>query len=321
LATPVLTPGPPASHVETPIVGRHDVNRRRLARLGWRFTLPALIVVAAVTIFPIVYSLIMSLRHVNETGSGFQFSGFGFFNYTKIWKLAEFRYALFFTLLFTLISVSVEIALGMGVALILQRLIKGRGIMMAILLVPWSVITVISAQLWKYMYDPSFGVITKILHGLGLGNVQILGAGSVSTISALIVADVWKTTPFVSIILLAGLVMLPEDVYEAAEVDGASEWTAFWKITLPLLRPTVALAILFRILQAFGLFDLPWVMTQGAGGHSGYATTSLAVLSYEAIGVSDFGVSSAIATTTALLVVIGCLCFYRVFKNQTTEES
>jgi multiple sugar transport system permease protein len=203
--------------------------------------------------------------------------------------------------------------------LVLERMIRGRGAMMALLLIPWSMITVISAQLWKYMYLPTYGAITHILEGLGASNPQILGAGAVSSIAALMVADIWKTTPFVAIIVLAGLVMLPGDVYEAAEVDGASSWTIFRRITLPLVRPTIALAILFRVLQAAGLFDLPQVLTGGSGGHSGYATTSLAVLSYQQIADNQFGIASAIATTTALLVIIACLCFYRVFKNQAGE--
>jgi multiple sugar transport system permease protein len=324
MVAPVMLPGKPPDAVDNadPIVGRHDVSRHRLAQLGWRFSTPALLVVAAVTLFPIVYSIIMSLRNVSETGSGIQSTGFGFFNYRTIFDAPEWRYALYFTVVYTVITVLVEVVLGTMVALVLERMVRGRGMMMAILLIPWSIITVISAQLWKYMYAPTFGVITHILSSLGLGSVnsiQILGAGSVPTIAALMIADIWKTTPFVAIIVLAGLVMLSDDVYEAAEVDGASGWTTFWKITLPLLRPTVALAILFRVLQAFGLFDLPYVLTGGDGGHTGYATTSLAVLSYQVLTQGKLGVAAAISTSTALLVVIGCFCFIKVFKNQASE--
>jgi multiple sugar transport system permease protein len=203
------------------------------------------------------------------------------------------------------------------IALVLERLTAGRGWMMALLLIPWSLITVISAELWKYIYDPTFGIADSILGGLGLGNPTILGANT-SSIIAMIIAEVWKTTPFVAIIVLAGLVMLPYDVYEAAEVDGASGWTTFWKITFPLLRPTIALAVLFRVLQAFGLFDLPFVLTQGGPGH---ATTPLAILGYDAMFQNlSFGPGSAVATTTAVLVVIGCMGFLKVFKAQVGEE-
>lgn len=317
--TSVPTTTPPGV-TGAPLIGRRDAFRRRQARMGWNFTLPALLLVALVTLFPIVYAIIMSLRHVNELGTGIQMSGFGFFNYTRIFKNAEYQYALYFTVLYTVITVAVEVVLGTAVALVLERMVRGRGAMMAILLLPWSMITVISAQLWKYMYDPAVGIITHILTGLGFGHVQIIGGGSIATIAALMVADIWKTTPFVAIIVLAGLVMLPQDVYEAAEVDGASTWRTFWTITLPLLRPTLALAVLFRVLQAFGLFDLPYVLTLGGGGHTGYATTSMAVLAYSVLTTDDDpGVAAAISTTTALLVVIGCLFFYRVFKDQAGE--
>lgn len=132
------------------------------------------------------------------------------------------------------------------------------------------------------------------------------------------VADIWKATPFVAVIVIAGLVMLPGDIYEAAAVDGASSWTTFWRITFPLLRPTITLAVLFRILQAFGLFDLPFVLT---GGGPGTATTSLAILSYKVMFQNiDYGPGAAVAVSATLLVIIGCLVFLRVVKAQVGQE-
>jgi multiple sugar transport system permease protein len=148
--------------------------------------------------------------------------------------------------------------------------------------------------------------------------VTFLGGSNAAAISSLCVADIWKTMPFVAIIVLAGLVMLPQDVYEAAEVDGSSSWSTFWRITFPLLRPTIALAVLFRVLQAFGLFDLPFVLTSGGPGHS---TTSLAILSYDVMfNNTEFGPGAAVATTTAFLVVLGCFAFLKVFKAQVGQE-
>ena len=132
------------------------------------------------------------------------------------------------------------------------------------------------------------------------------------------VADIWKTTPFVAIIVLAGLVMIPAHLYEAAAMDGSSGWTTFWRITLPLLRPTIAIAILFRVLQALGLFDLPFILT---GGGPGTSTTSLAVLGYQAMfNDLSFGPGAAVATTTALLVTVGCLLFLPAFKSQANAQ-
>ncbi len=300
-----------------PPVPRPDINRRRLARMGWAFSAPALVVIAAVTIFPIVYSVIMSLNYVNVTGSGFSLDGFTFSNYNLLLHSSLWRDALFFTVYYTLVTVVVELVLGTCIALVLERLVAGRGWMMALLLIPWSMITVINAELWAYIYNGTYGVADYILGAPRLGHPVILGTPGPAIIG-LMIADIWKTTPFVAIIVLAGLVMLPGDVYEAAEMDGASGWYTFWRITLPLLRPTIALAVMFRVLQAFGLFDLPYVMT---GGGPGTATQSLAILAYNALFKNlAFGPGAAVATTTALLVLLGCLASLRVFRVQVGQE-
>lgn len=293
------------------------VFRRELARLGWRFTAPALLLIGAVTIFPIAFSVAMSLSHVNVTGSGFSLSGFTFGNYSLLIHSDLWRYALGFTVMYTVVTVAVELVLGTGIALVLERLTVGRGWMMALLLIPWSMITVINAQLWGYIYNPTYGILDTIFSHIGLGTPVVLGTPTPAII-ALMVADIWKTTPFVAIIVLAGLVMLPQDLYEAAETDGANGWKTFWRITFPLLRPTIALAVLFRILQAFGLFDLPFVLTSGGPGHS---TMPLAVLAYNTMFNNlDYGPGTAVATSTALLVVIGCVAFLKVFRTQVGRE-
>jgi multiple sugar transport system permease protein len=290
-----------------------DVFRRRQARLGWGLSAPALTVIGAVTIFPIAYAIAMSVSNVSATGSGFSLSGLTGHNYSIMVHAAQWRYALFFTVFYTVITVTVEVVLGTLIALVLERLTWGRGWMMALLLVPWSMITVINAQLWGYIYNPTYGVLDDIFSHIGLGSPVFFGT-RVPAIASLMVADIWKTTPFVAIIVLAGLVMLPHELYEAAEVDGASGWRIFWRITFPQLRPTIALAVLFRVLQAFGLFDLPFVLTSGGPG---YSTQSLAVLGYDAMFRDlDFGPGAAVATSTALLVVIGCVVFLRVFRAQ-----
>lgn len=307
MAPPRQTNGRPAE------LRNKGAYRRAMARMGWAFSGPALLIIAAVTLFPIVFSVIMSFSNVDVLGSGFQIDGFTFANYGIIFSSGVWQYALAFTIGYTIITVFVEIVLGTLIALVLEKLNVMRGWMMAMLLIPWSLITVISATLWDYIYDPTYGVADAIFHALGLGSPVILGSPA-SAIIAMMVADVWKTTPFVAIIVLAGLVMLPREVYEAAEMDGSNGWKTFWRVTLPLLRPTIALAVLFRILQAFGVFDLPFVLTQGGPQN---ATTSLAILGYRAMFTDlKFGPGAAVATTTAVLVVLGCLLFLRVFRSQ-----
>ena len=312
-----ISPTAEEAPAAAPLVGRPDVNRKRMARLGWMFTAPALIIVAGVTIFPIVYSVVISLSNATVSGNGIALNGFTTSNYSLVLKNSTWHYALAFTIIYTLVTVLVELVLGTLIALVLERLTAGRGFMMALLLIPWSMITVINAQLWGYIYQGTYGVADAILNAVGLGSPNILGQ-STSAIIGLMVADIWKTTPFVAIIVLAGLVMLPGDIYEAAEVDGSSGWSTFWRITVPLLRPTLALAVLFRVLQAFGLFDLPYVLTNGGPGT---ATTSLAILGYNAIFKNlSFGPGAAVATTTALLVLLGCLLSLRTFRVQVGKE-
>jgi trehalose/maltose transport system permease protein len=322
MSTPSVAPAP-GTRVNAPTQPagprrKHDdVFRRQQARLGWSFSAPALVFIGAVTIFPIIYAVVMSLSNVSVTGSGVSLNGFTGHNYSIILHASLWRYALFFTVFYTVVTVAVEVVLGTCIALVLERLSAGRGWMMALLLIPWSMITVINAQLWSYIYNPTYGIADVILSHLGLGSPVILGT-RVPAIAALMVADVWKTTPFVAIIVLAGLVMLPQDLYEAAEVDGASGWTTFWRVTFPLLRSTIALAVLFRVLQAFGLFDLPFVLTNGGPGTS---TNSLAIVAYNAMFRDlEFGPGAAVAVSTALLVVIGCVAFLKVFRAQVGSE-
>jgi multiple sugar transport system permease protein len=296
----------------------HDAFRRRQARLGWALSAPALTVIGVVTIFPIAYAIAMSVTHVTASGSGFSLSGLTGSNYSIMFHAAQWRYALFFTVFYTVVTVAVEVVLGTIIALVLERLVWARGWMMALLLIPWSMITVINAQLWGYIYNPTYGVLDDIFSRIGLGTPVVFGT-RVPAIAAMMVADIWKTTPFVAIIVLAGLVMIPRDYYEAAEVDGAGGWRIFWQITFPQLRPTIALAVLFRVLQAFGLFDLPFVLTSGGPG---YSTQPLAILAYDAMFRDlDFGPGAAVATSTALLVVIGCVLFLKVFRAQAGTEA
>jgi multiple sugar transport system permease protein len=298
--------------VAAPPVGRPDVNRKRMARLGWMFSAPALVIIAAVTIFPIVYSVVLSLFNVSVSGNGIALNNFTGSNYSLVVQSSKWHYALGFTIIYTLVTVIVELVFGTLIALVLERLAAGRGLMMALLLIPWSMITVINAELWGYIYQGTYGVATTLF-----GVHNILGT-STPAVVGLMVADIWKTTPFVAILVLAGLVLLPGDIYEAAEVDGSSGWSTFWRITVPLLRPTLALAVMFRVLQAFGLFDLPYVLTNGGPGT---ATTSLAILGYNAIFKNlAYGPGAAVASTTALLVLLGCLLSLRTFRVQVGKE-
>jgi multiple sugar transport system permease protein len=175
----------------------------------------------------------------------------------------------------------------------------------------------VSAELWAYIYNGVYGVLNAIFGVFGAHDLNVLGTPMQASI-AMGVADVWKTTPFVAIMVLAGLVMLPSEVVEAARIDGAGGWKIFWRVRLPLLRPALAVAVMFRILQAFGLFDLPYLLT---GGGPGTSTESLAVLGYKVLfNDLEFGPGAAVAASTALIVLVVCLLFLKVFRTQVGEQ-
>lgn len=288
-----------------------------MVSIGWAFSAPALLVVAGVMVFPIVFSVVMSLSNVDVTASGFHLSGMTFGNYSILFHADRYWHALYFTVLYTIGTVLAEIVAGMLIALVLERLQSGRGWMMALLLMPWAIVTVISAELWDYIYNGVYGVLDAVLSPLVGHDINVLGTPLEAT-AAMAVADIWKTTPFVAIIILAGLVMLPGDVVEAGRMDGANGRQIFWRIRFPLLRPTLSIAVMFRILQAFGLFDLPYVLTNGGPGNS---TESLALLGYQVLFADlKFGPGAAVATSTAVMVLIGCLLFLKVFRSQVGQE-
>lgn len=302
-----------------PSKGHEDLVRRQYARLGWGFSAPAFVMIGLFTIFPIVFAIVLSFENVNVTGSGFSLNGATVSNYHTVVTAGLWHHALWFTTLYTVFTVFIELILGTIFALVLVRLSGGRGPMMALLLIPWSLITVISAELWSYIYNPTYGALDYIWHLVSGGAPPSFLGTPWPAFFALAFADVWKTTPFVAIIVLAGLVMIPIDLYEASEVDGASGWKTFWRITLPLLRPTIGIAVLFRVLQAFGLFDLPYVLTNGGPGTS---TQSLAMLAYNTMFTDiNFGPGAAVAVSTAVIVLIMCLVFLRAFKQQVGKET
>lgn len=291
---------------------------RKAARAGYLMLAPALLVIALVTLFPIGYSVWMSLNTIQSTYQGFAFHFSGLANYGIVWRSPLFWQALAFTTVYAIVTVAVELVLGMLVALGLNQPIKGRGFAMAVMLIPWTLITVISAQMWGYIYNGVYGVLNALLQGMHLVNAPVdwLGQPLLAVISVM-VADIWKTTPFVTLILLAGLQLIPAELYEAARMDGAGPWRMFWRVTFPLLRPSIGLAALFRILQAFGLFDLPFVLTSGGPGNS---TTPIAMLAWRTIFVDfDFGPGTAVAVITVAAVLLLALISLKALRTQVGE--
>lgn len=274
-------------------------------RQGWLLTSPALLVLAAVAVYPIVAGLWLSLHRVILVFHEQRFVGLG--NFRFMWSDQRFHAALLHTLAFTVIAVALELALALPLALLLHR--RGaRGALLAALLVPWAVPTVVSARLWGWLLNPDHGALIRLIPGAG----PDLFADPTLALLAAIVVDVWKTTPFVALILLAGLQTIPDDLYRAAAVDGASRWQTFRTVTLPLLRPALAVALLLRALDAFRVFDAIWVLTAGGPANG---TETLSIYAFKTLmRTGDFGYGSALALVTFLCAGVLALLLARLLR-------
>src|ERR671928_1905337 len=250
----VATPAP------TPRRRRRTRLQRRQTRLGWLLLLPALATVGFVALFPLGKTIYQSFTNEEFLAGIEPTKWVGLENYRDLWHDAIFRDSVWTTVKFTLITVAFEFVLGLIIALVVNSNFRGRGAMRAVMLVPWAIPTVVAAQMWKWMLDDTFGVVSdlgKKAHVLSRSNPPSwLTDHPLLSVSAV---DIWKTTPFVALLLLAGLQVIPRDVYEAASVDGANKLQQFFRITLPLLVPAILVTLIFRTLDALRVFDVFYV--------------------------------------------------------------
>jgi len=297
-----------------------DVIRQRERRTGWALTIPALLMLALVFVYPIVRAFWQSFFTQN-LGTQLQSEFSGFANLARMAQDGRFWQSLGNSAVFTVFSVLLEFILGLGIALVLNQTFKGRGIVRTIAILPWALPTALIALAWTWIFNDQYGVVNDILLRLGIIQTGInwLGNPTLAMVSV-IVADVWKTTPFISILLLAGLQSIPSDLYEAQAIDGATPWQSFQQITLPLLLPQIVIALLFRFAQAFGIFDLIAVMT---GGGPGGATETVSLYIYATImRYLDFGYGAALVTVTfLLLVLIVAIASYFLNRSRATSGS
>ena len=301
--------------------GRERVGETSESRLALLLSLPALLVIGAFAIYPILSAAWLSLFRLQlqfpQAGRPFV----GLANYAALLRESRFQHALGFTVGFTVVTVACELALGLGLALLLHRAFAGRGLVRVAALIPWSVTTVVAALMWRFLCNEQSGVINHLLVALGLlgsvDQISWLGSPGWATI-AIVVADVWKTTPFMALLLLAGLQTIPSELYEAGAMDGATPWQAFSRITLPMLRPTMLVALLFRTMDAFRVFDLIFALT---GGGPGSATESLSYLTYNKLFREfDFGMGSTLSVVTFALMALVAWAFARLLGPGAGEE-
>ncbi len=281
------------------------------SRLAWRLVLPALGLVVLVAIFPLAWALWESL-HLHDLRMPWRGTPFvGLANYAELLHDPRFREALAHTAIFTGISVSLELCLGLVVALVLNRAFRGRGAVRAAVLVPWAIPTVVTALLWRFIFGGEHSVANAVLTGTGLAPHPVLWfVHATAAWVPIILADVWKTTPFVALLLLAGLQTIDQESYEAARMDGAGTWAQFVHITLPLLRPAILVALIFRTLDAFRVFDLIYVLT---GGGPGTATEPLSLYTFTAL-LQDlrFGYGAALSVVIFLITFLLAVFYIRV---------
>jgi len=303
LAPPMAMPG---------VKIKSELMQQRARAARW-FLLPMLIALAVVAGWPLLRSIYFSFTDASlQDLYGAQWIGFG--NYLR-WQTLESGRTVYRGLLvdgawwnavantmrFALYSVSIEAVFGMVVALVLNAEFRGRGIVRAAILIPWAIPTIVSAKMWSWMLNDQFGIINDLGMKLGLLSQKVAWTANADTaMTAVLIVDIWKTTPFMALLILAGLQMIPKDIYEAAEIDGVHPMKQFFRITLPLVRPALMVAIIFRLLDALRIFDLIYVLTPNSS-----STKTMSVLARENLFDFDkFAYGSAMSTMLFLIIAV-----------------
>jgi trehalose/maltose transport system permease protein len=315
---PVSAPAPGVVH-------RSGRLMRRRVRTAWMFLIPMLILLAAVAGWPLLRTIWFSFTDAS-LGNISSYDMIGFENYLVyddgVWYglLAdpEWWNAVKNTLFFTVVSVSVETVLGLIVALSLNAKFPGRGLGRAAILIPWAIPTIVSAKMWGWMLHDQFGIINHMLMGLGFIDTPLAWTANPDlSMWAVITVDVWKTTPFMALLTLAALQMLPSDCYEAARVDGIHPVQVFFKVTLPLIAPALMVAIIFRVLDALRVFDLIFVLTSNST-----ATMSMSVYArQQLVEFQDVGYGSAASTVLFFIIALCTLAYLYLGRKRMGADS
>jgi trehalose/maltose transport system permease protein len=289
--------------------------------LAWLLLAPALLVLAGVAGWPLLRSLWFSLTDASISDAGaVNFVGLSnYLSYDGEWNglLADPDWwrSVRNTFLFAAVSVTLETALGLGFALILNAHFRGRWLVRAIILMPWAVPTIVSARIWGWMLNDQFGIVNDLLLKLHIIDTKIAWTATPDTaMYAVLAVDIWKTTPFMALLILAGLQMIPKDIYEAAAIDGVHPVKVFFRVTLPLVRPALMVAVIFRLLDALRIFDLIYVLTPNSA-----ATKTMSVISREnLIDFDKFAYGSA--ESTLLFIIIGVLTVLYIWLGRVNLE-
>ncbi|MBC9225897.1 ABC transporter permease subunit [Aeromicrobium sp. 636] len=278
---------------------RHSEGKKAERRLGLMLVAPAVIIMLAVTAYPIAYAFYLSLFRADlRTPDDNKFIWFD--NYATVLSSDIWWRAFGFTLLLTVVSVIFELILGMALAIVMHRTIVGRGLVRTSALVPYAIVTVVAAFSWRFAWSQGMGWLA--------GDSAPL-TGQWSSFWIIVLAEVWKTIPFMALLLMAGLALVPEDLMKAASMDGANPWQRFWKITVPLIKPSILVAVLFRTLDAFRVFDNIYILTSGAN-----ETSSVSIIAYNnLIRGLNLGIGSTMSVLIFITIAIIAFAFVKLF--------
>lgn len=302
-AEPAGAPAPPDDGPTPQERKALSAGARQERRLGWMLCAPAVVVMVAVTAYPVGYAIYLSLQRYDLRFPG-QAEFVGFRNYGAVLTSNFWWEAFWVTAFITVVSVAIELALGMAIALVMHRTIFGRGSVRTAVLIPYGIVTVVAATSWQFAWTPDTGYLAALLPS---GSAPLTEQWP--AIFLIILAEIWKTTPFMSLLLLAGLALVPEETLRAAMVDGATAWQRFTRVTLPLMKPAILVALLFRTLDAFRIFDNIYILTAGAHG-----TGSVSILGYDNLFTAlNLGIGSAISVMIFICVALIAFSFVKLF--------
>ncbi len=279
------------------------------------FLAPAVLFLLLTSVYPLLYSLWLSLHSWNMTIPNSRAVWVGGDNYAQLWTNPAFRNSLQVTLIFVVVAVAVEFVLGMGLALLATSRLRAMGVVRTVMLFPLMIAPVIAGVLWRTLFHPTYGVINSVLGLVGLPAQEWLGSPA-QALPAVITVEIWQNLPVVAFVLAAGIQSLPVDLYKAAHVDGASAWQIFVRITLPLLKPVILVLLLLRVMDAFKVFDIVFTMTYGGPGQT---TELLSMLIYKT-GLRFFQIGQASAMSWVFLVGIFALSLVFIRKMQRAER-
>ncbi|MDR0784151.1 MAG: sugar ABC transporter permease [Propionibacteriaceae bacterium] len=300
------------SAVEPPRSGQSAIAQWRRRHFPQLLISPSLLIILGVLIIPIIYSLVVSFAWLNPADRSLDFVGLD--NYQAMLTDQSYRKSMALTVLFTVITVILEMTLGIAIAMVLNRPFKGRGFLRGLMILPWALPGVVNAILWKWIFNANYGPLNAALFQLGVIDQYKVWLGEpVSAFGAIVIASLWKETPYVILLTIAALATIPKDLYESAEIDGAGPWKAFWRITLPMIRPVVLVLLITKTIWTVQTYDLIYIMT--AGGPQNATQFITLLVQRTAFKYQNFGTAAAMSYSVSMLCFFLTYLYIKVFMR------